>query len=90
MNILQIVDDLVDNINQNTVKGTDYGGDQPVDRVIGYSLKEIQRALDNCRNIDCWERNLRTLYYNSTEGNLTELFNYMRAARNNNNPNKCD
>ena len=87
MNILQIVDDLVDNINQNTLKGTDYGADQPVDRVSGYSLKESQRALDNCRNIDCWENNLRRLYNNRTEGNLTELFNYMRDARN---QNGCD
>ena len=84
-----IVADLVDNLNQND-EYSDLRPIPPIDRVHGYRLNQIQRALDNCRDIDCWERNLRNLYDNSTEGNLTELFNYMRDARNNNNPNKCN
>ena len=67
-----IVDDLIDNLNQNVR----FGNTTPIDRVMGYQLNQIQRALDNCRDINCWERNLRNYYANQTESYLTELFNY--------------
>lgn len=73
-----IVDDLIDNLNQNTT-----GNTRPLDRVNGYNLNQIQNAIDNCRDIDCWENNLRNNYFNSTENNLTELFDYIREVRNN-------
>jgi len=76
-----IVEDLIDNLNQNSSLHTP--GVQPVDRVFGYSLNQIQNSLDNCRDIDCWENNLRNNYTNSTENNLTELFDYVRVVRNN-------
>ena len=62
----------------------------PGDRVKGYKLNQIQAALDDCRNINCWENNLRNKFTNSSQGYLSELFDYMREARNNNNPEKCD
>lgn len=74
-----IVVDLIDDFNQNIEENRLF----PVDRVNGYTLQQIQRAIDNCRNIDCWENNLRNYYNNPTERNLTELFNYVRAVRNN-------
>jgi|TARA_B110000908_G_C10241033_1_gene446079 hypothetical protein len=83
-----IVEDLIDNENQNTSPNAP--GNQPIDRVNSYNLNQIQNALNNCRDIDCWERNLRNNYFNTTENNLNELFNYMRAARVNNNPDRCD
>lgn len=84
-----LVEDLVDNYNQ-AVEYSFLNPDPPIDRVRGYTLNQIQNALNNCRTIDCWENNLRNLYFNSTEGNLSELFDYVRAARNNENPDRCD
>ncbi|MBO6533080.1 MAG: hypothetical protein JJ885_10445 [Muricauda sp.] len=83
-----IVVDLVDNVNQKDLPNV--SGNQPIDRVSGYNLSQIQGALRNCRSINCWESNLRNQYSNSTEGYLNELFNYMRAVLHNNNPRKCD
>lgn len=80
-----IVADLIDNLDQNEVFSSIY----PTDRVKNYNLQQIQRAIDNCRTIDCWERNLRNYYNNSSEQYLKELFDYMRGVLNNNNPEKC-
>ncbi|MEE1962184.1 hypothetical protein V1387_05775 [Allomuricauda taeanensis] len=80
-----VVADLVDNLNQNDVFSTVY----PIDRVQNYQLSQIQRALDNCRTLDCWENNLRNYYNNSSEQYLNELFGYVRGVLNNNNPEKC-
>ena len=76
-----IVADLVDNINQQALPSIP--GTQPIDRVNGYNLNQIQNALNNCRDIDCWENKLRDNYNNPTENNLKELFDYVRAVRNN-------
>ena len=76
-----IVADLYDYINQNTRDGLP--GIQPVDRVSGYKLHEIQSALKGCRDVDCWENNLRNKFHKSTEGNLAELFDYVREVRGN-------
>ncbi len=75
-----IVEDLIDNLNQNTNLAT-----WPEDNVSGYNLNQIQSALDNCRDIDCWENNLRNNNVNATENNLDELFDYVREVRNNSN-----
>ncbi|WP_420320244.1 carboxypeptidase-like regulatory domain-containing protein [Flagellimonas sp.] len=84
-----IVSDLIDNYNQSAI----YGGldpNPPIDRVMGYTLEQIQRALDNCRTLDCWQNNLRNHYHNTSEQHLNELFDYARAVLNNNNPDRCD
>lgn len=80
-----VVADLVDNLNQNDAFSTVY----PIDKVQNYQLSQIQRALDNCRTLDCWENNLRNYYNNSSEQYLNELFGYVRGVLNNNNPEKC-
>ena len=76
-----IVADLIDNLNQNAIPAI--FGDQPIDEVSGYSLNQIQVALDNCRSIDEWEQKLRWNFNNPTEEHLTELFNYIREVRTN-------
>ncbi len=70
-----IVADLIDNLDQNEVFSNIYS----TDRVKNYNLQQIQRAVDNCRTIDCWERNLRNYYNNSSEQYSKELFDYMRV-----------
>ena len=84
-----IVADLIDDYNQS-VKYSYLNPKPPLDRVRNYNLQQIQKALDNCRTIDCWERNLKIYYHNSSEQHLSELFNYMKGVLNNNNPNRCD
>ena len=84
-----IVTDLVDNYNQSIEYGY-LNPRPPMDRVRNYTLQQVQNALNNCRTVDCWERNLRNYYHNSSEQHLNELFDYMRGVLNNNNPNKCD
>jgi hypothetical protein len=76
-----IVADLIDMVNQNTIPNLP--GNQPIDRVNGYTLNQIQNSLNNCRDINCWENKLRNNYNNTTQNNLTELFDYVRAVRNN-------
>ncbi|PZW40792.1 hypothetical protein LX95_01860 [Mesonia algae] len=74
-----IVDDLIDNLNQNT---TNFA--RPVDRVENYTLNRIQSALDNCRDIECWENKLNNNRpAGVTTAELNELFDYVRAVRNN-------
>ena len=74
-----IVDDLIDNLYQNT---TNFA--RPVDRVENYTLNRIQSALDNCRDIECWENKLNNNRpAGVTTAELNELFDYVRAVRNN-------
>lgn len=79
-----IVEDLIDNLNQS-----DDSFHWPSDEVFGYNLHQIQNSLDDCRDIDCWEGNLRDNYINSTEDNLDKLFDYVRSVRNNNLTHPC-
>jgi hypothetical protein len=76
-----VVEDLIDNLNQNIVPN--WFGVQPIDQVSGYNLNQIQNALNNCRDINCWENKLRDNYDNPTENNLKELFGYVHTVRNN-------
>ena len=78
-----IVVDLIDNYDQS-VEYAFLNPDPPVDRVQGYTLNQIQTALNNCRDINCWEIYLNKYYNNPTESNLDELFGYVREVRNNN------
>ncbi len=71
-----IVADLIDNLNQSA-RFSGRSPRPPVDNVSGYSLNAIERAVDNCRDIECWRRNLG----NSTA--LNDLWNYMREVRDN-------
>lgn len=71
-----IVEDLIDNLNQNAVNSS-----WPIDQVAGYSLNQIQTALDNTRDLNTWERKLRENNQNATESNLNTLFIYPNAVR---------
>jgi hypothetical protein len=75
------VEDLIDNLNQNAQPN--WFGNQPIDRVNGYNLNQIQNSINDCRDIDCIERKLINNYANPTEVNVTEMFNYVREVRNN-------
>lgn len=84
-----IVADLIDNYNQSEKYGN-FNPRPPIDRVTNYTLQQIQRALDNCRTLDCWKNNLKNYYSNPTEQYLSELFSYPKAVLTNNNPYRCN
>lgn len=71
-----LVVDLIDNLNQNTVLGNHL----PVDRVSGYTLSQIQAALKTSRTIGEWESRLKSMYNNSTETMLSDVFGYAQAV----------
>ena len=68
--------DMIDNINQRS--DTNFGNGSksyPIDRVEGYTLKELESALVDARYWNQWRDNIISKYDNSTERYLTELFN---------------
>jgi hypothetical protein len=77
-----IVSDLIDDYNQS-IEYSFLSPNPPIDLVNGYSLNQIQDALDNCRDITCWENNLRDDYFNTTESSLSQLFKYVKEVRDN-------
>ncbi|AZB21501.1 hypothetical protein EG338_04895 [Kaistella haifensis] len=64
--------DMIDNINQRL-----YYNDSsyPVDRVNGYTIKQLEQALIGARLWTGWRDNIKTKYNNPTEIYLDELFN---------------
>ncbi len=72
-----IVDDLIDNLNQNIFNST-----TPVDRVSGFTLTNIQDALNNSRSPKDWLGKLDSQRRVSSL-DLNELFSYVFIARNN-------
>ena len=50
-----IVEDLTDDLNQ-FADTNDTSGRTPFDEVSGYALRQIQTALNNCRDISCWKK----------------------------------
>lgn len=71
-----IVADLIDNYNQNV----ELGGARPFDRVSGYTLQQIQSALNNSGTLLEWEQKLRWNFDNPTESYLSELFEYVNEV----------
>lgn len=67
--IRPIVEDLMDNHNQ---RDTDRG--YPLDRVSGYTLRQIAQALRGAHDLDDWKDNLMEVS-NSTRNYLSEYFN---------------
>jgi hypothetical protein len=65
-----IVIDLVDNYNQN-VK---IANNRPIDRVWGYSLKQIQTSLNSSRGPHTWKERIKSQHNNPTEKYVDELF----------------
>lgn len=67
-----IIEDLIDYDNSTTA-------DQEInnnDKVSGYSIIQIERALKGAQTWDDWKNNLKNLYNNGTEKNLDDLFKY--------------
>ncbi|MGB0769174.1 MAG: hypothetical protein ACPGPB_00310 [Flavobacteriaceae bacterium] len=68
--------DMIDNINQRT--HLDFGNGStayPIDRVSGYTIKQLEDALRGARSWWQWRDNIKNRYHNSTEQYLDELFN---------------
>ena len=76
-----LVIDLNDNRNQNLLPNT--GGTFPVDRVSGYTIQQMQSALKNSRTLTEWRNKLVNNYFNSTEANIDDVFDYAIAVKDN-------
>lgn len=63
--------DLTDDFNQRSVNGYAY----PIDRVSGYTLKQVESALYGARSWWQWRDNLKNRFDNPTEQYVDELFN---------------
>lgn len=67
-----IVVDLIDNLNQNTAGF--WAGVQPVDNVSGYTLSQIQSALNTSRGIHGWKERIKNINGND-DAEIEVLFN---------------
>lgn len=64
--------DMTDNLNQRSFyNNISY----PIDRVNGYTIKQLEQALIGARYWNAWKDNIKSKYDNSTEIYLDELFN---------------
>ncbi len=70
-----IVVDLMDNYNQR-----DANNEYPIDRVSGYTLRQIANALRDAHNMDDWKNNLKRVN-NPTNVYLDEYFNQYFESR---------
>lgn len=78
-----LVIDLVDNLNQNTQLGFT-SNNRPNDRVSGYTLAQIQDALNGSRNLTEWKNKLVNNHNNPTEGFINDVFDYAQYVIDNN------
>lgn len=69
--------DLMDNFNQSTWNNT-----LPNEIVTGYTLNQIQTALNNSRSVDTFFEKLRNSYVNPTENNLQPIQDYANTIVN--------
>ena len=67
-----LVIDLIDNINQRT--SNNGNTDFPIDNVSGYTIKQIEDALKTKRTMNAWRDNIKSMFNNSTENSVDELF----------------
>ncbi len=63
--------DMIDNENQSITEGAG----RPVDRVSGYTIRQLENALRGSDVWGEWKDRIKGLYNNPTENNLNELFN---------------
>lgn len=73
----EVLIDLMDDYNQST-RSTIY----PVDNVSGYTLHQIQSAMNGKRTVDSFFDNLRSMYNNPTENNLQSIQDYANTIVN--------
>ena len=62
---------MIDNINQRSV----YGSAFPLDRVRGYTVKQLEDGLRGAKSWTEWRNNIKARSNNSTENFIDELFN---------------
>nr|WP_315252124.1 hypothetical protein [uncultured Flavobacterium sp.] len=63
--------DMIDDFNQSAI----YDNRFPIDRVSGYTLKQLEESLIGARLWGQWKDNIKNKYDNPTETFLDELFN---------------
>ncbi|RYC52150.1 hypothetical protein [Flagellimonas olearia] len=63
--------DMIDDVNQRNIYGSHY----PIDRVQGYTIKQLEGALVGAKSWNQWRDNIKNRYNNTTEKYLDELFN---------------
>ncbi|MEC7770592.1 MAG: hypothetical protein VX798_05370 [Bacteroidota bacterium] len=63
--------DMIDDVNQRNTYGSLY----PIDRVKGYTIKQLEGALVGAKSWNQWRDNIKNKYNNATEKYLDELFN---------------
>ena len=63
--------DMIDNINQRSVYGSAY----PLDRVNGYTVKQLEDGLRGAKSWTEWRNNIKARSNNSTESFVDQLFN---------------
>ena len=63
--------DMIDTVNQRNLYGSSY----PIDRVSGYTIKQLENALVGAKSWWQWRDNIKSKYSNPTEIYLDELFN---------------
>ena len=63
--------DMIDNINQRNL----YGSAFPLDRVSGYTVKQLEDGLRGAKSWREWRNNIKARSNNSTENFVDELFN---------------
>jgi hypothetical protein len=68
--------DLVDNENQRNTRGHAGSTDYPDDKVSGYTISQLQNALEESRKLEHVRDYLRDKYRNSTEEHLDDLFDF--------------
>ncbi|WP_299313097.1 hypothetical protein [uncultured Aquimarina sp.] len=67
-----LVMDLIDNNNQRATNGNSLAF--PLDRVSGYSIRQIEQALKGSTSWNQWRNNMISLHNNATENRVNELF----------------
>ena len=61
--------DMIDDFNQRS-----YGNSYPIDRVSGYTIKQLEDGLISARYWTAWRNSIKHLHDNDTEQYLDELF----------------
>lgn len=69
----QVVMDMIDYQSDDN---TNYGANNPTDKVSRYTIKEIEDALVGSKSFIAWKDNIKNKYTNETELNLDVLFTY--------------
>ena len=77
MNIEKSRIDSLKNIQFETEQFADVqigNDDLPVDRVSGYTIKQLESSLYGATNWNAWRDNIKNQHTNATSGNVDELF----------------